>query len=792
MPNRFRHILLALAIGAQLCLTPAQTAQAQSLTRPLGAIDSSEGFIVDGESPGDEAARSVSVVGDINADGIDDLLIGAPGSDADGASAGRAYVIFGRTGGQPSPLQLGDLDGSRGFVIKAALPGDLAGFAVAAAGDINSDGIDDLLIGAHAASPNGQFSGSAYVVFGRSTGFSASLLLGELNGTTGFAMHGAAGLDFTGSAVSGAGDLNGDGIDDVIVGAPGNQNKRGLAYVVFGRSSGFTSPLQLSALNGSNGFILEGENIGSRFGISVAGAGDTNGDGIGDLLVGSPGFGQDRPGAAYVVRGRRSGFPRLIRVSALSGSAQGITGLLFGTLDADFANLGASVALAGDVNGDGRRELLIGANTFEGTGRAFVVFGPASGFASNFRLRDLNGNNGFSLVGEARGDAFGAAVGNAGDFNGDGLDDLLIGAYGAQPNGRLSGRAYLVFGRSNGFPAALQAASLDGTRGYAFDAEAAGDLAGLSVSGAGDLNGDGIDDLVIGALNATGAAATAGRAYVIYGGEGALPDAPTIGIASAADGQASVRFTPSAEGGSPVFTYAAISSPDGRRSVGCTTSPCMVTGLSNGRAYTFTVRAISSLGSSLPSQPSNSVVPLTNQTIAFGPNPGPLVFAGGPAAVSAVASSGLPVRYASATASVCSVDAESGALGLLAAGTCTVTADQDGNAGVNPAPQALQDVLIERAAQTIQIKPQPALGIGETRVLAITGGASGNPVELTSQTPGICAVSGLSVNGLGEGGCRLLASQLGNDNFNAASPVEISFDMIDRDAIFSSGFEPTP
>ncbi|MEO1149315.1 MAG: integrin alpha, partial [Cyanobacteria bacterium J06638_22] len=178
------------------------------------------GFVISGIDEDDNSGAAVSSAGDINGDGIDDLIIGAPVANLLG---GEGYVVFGSSEGFDARLQLSTLDGSNGFVITTDLGGFFSysiGDAVSSAGDINGDGIDDLIIGAPRADSdeNGE-AGESYVVFGSSSGFDASLDLSALDGSNGFVINGIDSDDFSGSAVSSAGDINGDGIDDLIVGA---------------------------------------------------------------------------------------------------------------------------------------------------------------------------------------------------------------------------------------------------------------------------------------------------------------------------------------------------------------------------------------------------------------------------------------------------------------------------------------------------------------------------------------------------------------------------------------------
>ncbi|MEG4362407.1 integrin alpha, partial [Microcoleus sp. C2C6] len=258
----------------------------------LSNLNGTNGFILNGIAAGDHSGISVSSAGDINGDGIDDLIIGANYADPNGSYSGQSYVVFGKSTGWGATLELSTLNGTNGFILNGIAAYDLSGTSVSSAGDVNGDGIDDLIIGANYADPNSNSnSGQSYVVFGKSTGFSATLDLSTLNGTNGFAINGFVAPGFSGISVSSAGDVNGDGFDDLIIGSSritSNSNiSSGQSYLVFGKSTGFSATLDLSTLNGTNGFILNGIAAYDLSGRSVSSAGDVNGDGIEDLIIGA-------------------------------------------------------------------------------------------------------------------------------------------------------------------------------------------------------------------------------------------------------------------------------------------------------------------------------------------------------------------------------------------------------------------------------------------------------------------------------------------------------------------------
>ncbi len=428
-----------------------------------------------------------------------------------------------------------------GVTIFGANAGDSSGYSVSEAGDVNGDGFDDFLIGAHRGDGVGgatYSAGNTYIVFGGAS-LSGTIDLASL-GPSGVTIFGIDGSDFSGRSVSGAGDVNGDGFDDVMIaadqgGGSGNGEQfAGETYVIFGQAS-LPPTIELASL-GSAGITIFGADAGDQSGYSVSSAGDVNGDGFDDMLIGAfaaagSGNAKTFAGESYVVFGKAS-LPATIDLGSL-GSA-GVT--IFGADAGD--NSGASVSSAGDVNGDGFGDLVIGAISSSGAGNAepnagetYVIFGKAS-LPTTINLATL-GSAGITIFGADTFDFSGISVSNAGDVNGDGFDDLLIGANrgdGLDDLVQNAGESYVIFGGA-ALPTTIDLASL-GAAGITIFGVDSLDYGGRSVSGAGDVNGDGFDDLLIGALLADGsgnAQSYAGEAYLIFGGA-SLP--PTIDLAN--------------------------------------------------------------------------------------------------------------------------------------------------------------------------------------------------------------------------------------------------------------------
>ena len=457
----------------------------------------------------------------MNGDGLSDVIVGAQYNNSDGSfDNGAGYVVFGKANGNTVDLDNVAL-GAGGFKILGEESSDFAGYSVSDAGDVNGDGLSDLLVGAFWNNNDGTFdNGAAYVVFGKPGG--STVDLDAIAAGNGFKILGESLSDLAAISVSAAGDVNGDGLADLIVGAPNNDSDgstdNGAAYVVFGKMTGGAVDLDNVAL-GIGGFKILGESTSDFAGNSVSAAGDVNADGFADLIVGAPrndSDGSNDNGAAYVVFGKPNG-----GTVDLDQVASGVGGFkILGEKTAGDA--GTSVSAAGDVNGDGIADLFVGApyDSSDGSannGAGYVVFGKA-GLGTVDLDNVAVGVGGFKILGELDSDLAGYSVSSAGDVNGDGLTDLLIGAYrSAGPGQPMQGAAYLVLGKKDGATVDLDTVAA-GTGGFKIYGERAYDTAGFSVSAAGDVNDDGLADLLVGAYgNDSDGSGENGAAYVIFG-----------------------------------------------------------------------------------------------------------------------------------------------------------------------------------------------------------------------------------------------------------------------------------
>ena len=409
-------------------------------------LNGSNGFSINGDGP------HASSAGDVNGDGLGDVMIG---------SAQATYVVFGSRDGFSKNFDVATLDGSNGFVVPVNTS------SVSEAGDMNGDGIDDIIIGSTSAAPQGRASaGASHIIFGRAGDFPASVSPASLNGITGFTLQGAVAGEESGYQVAAAGDFNNDGLADVLIGAPRatsfDDTLAGKAYLVYGSRTLNSGVLDLAALGAAEMLVYQGRGFEHFTGRAVSFVGDINRDGIDDIGIGAPGrgpFGEpsDYPGKVVVLfGGTLASTTQQIDESELDGTngfvLNGIRGGIVPVQEGqpEWGDLaGDSLDFAGDINGDGVDDMVIGATQSiinplrTGNGQAYIVYGNPAGFPAQLNLADLDGNNGFRLNGIGTTDYTGFSVSRAGDFSGDGIDDVLIGAAG-------QGDSYLFYGRRTG------------------------------------------------------------------------------------------------------------------------------------------------------------------------------------------------------------------------------------------------------------------------------------------------------------------------------------------------------
>lgn len=430
-----------------------------------------------GTISGEEWGGAVAGAGDVNGDGYDDIVVGAPkyGPNREGG----AFVYYGGPAGLPTGQPTTAADANWG---STGEKGSRYGNAVAAAGDLNCDGYDDLAVGAPEFNNGTTTSGAVFIFYGSEDG------LAELDDWRYVSEQSSANLGY---AVAGAGDVNRDGCDDLLVGVRRYSNvesNEGALFLFYGSEDG---------LAGEPDWYVEGTQPYANLGSAVAGLGDVNGDGYDDIAGGAPFWSgsAEHAGALYVYYGGASGL-ELMRRWSVEGTAKD-------------ANLGWSVATAGDVNGDDLADLVAGmpGHVDEEAGEygAVLLFhGRAGGLGPAASL---------VLYGDQPLSHYGWAAAGTGDMNSDGYGDLLTGASRYTRDQSKEGAVFLHLGGPDG----LASGPAWVGEGNKADADF-----GYAVAGAGDVNGDGGSDFLVGAPLFRNERIIVGRAYAYHGAAGNL------------------------------------------------------------------------------------------------------------------------------------------------------------------------------------------------------------------------------------------------------------------------------
>lgn len=441
----------------------------------------------------DKFGESLDGAGDVNGDGYDDIIVSARNWNN---KQGNVYLIFGNSQ-LVNMVITPNTTFSQGVVFSGEAELDIFGSAIGAAGDINSDGLADFLIGAYNWSES---YGRAYAVYGGAS-LPGYVHISDMQSLgLGFSMSGEVPGDSAGWAARGIGDINDDGISDIAVSAPYANLGTGYIGVLYGRSdSGFEDDYELTSIRSPDGFLVFGAFTLAYLGFDISLVNDMNGDSVDDFAISAP-YAYVTRGAVYIIYGE-TGHRSNYYLSNLSpehgseiiGDSAGVVGGL----------LGYTICGIGDYNRDGVFDIIMAQPPLNSS---VVYLGNPSG------LSDLDLSSWASLVNAFTGgqlyDRSGFEVSFAGDVNNDSFADFLIGAYQASPNGRYrAGSAYLIYGSAD--PINLNLKTLVPSRGTTVYGAIKEENCGKTVM-SGDFNGDKNADIIVGCVNS-------GSIYVLFG-----------------------------------------------------------------------------------------------------------------------------------------------------------------------------------------------------------------------------------------------------------------------------------
>ena len=480
MKNRRENIkrfkLIALFITLSLGYNNISGQQLYPASFDITTLNGTNGFVIPGIDPSSQFGAETKFIGDINNDGFEDIGIGVNNADINGLSlAGAAYIIFGTNTAFSDSFDINTLDGTNGFAVQGLVGSKRMGSSIEGVGDINGDGIDDLII---------VYSGTSIVIYGKTTSFNASFNIDYADGVNGFLINGSA------NEVGALGDVNGDGISDFVLSRAGSA-----ALIFFGQSTNFPATINSSWLDGTTGFSIKGYSGSTIPAFLAGGAGDINNDGINDINIGD--WYSAAGGKTHLIYGRNT-FPSQLDVETMT-ITEGFT------VDHTGGNFLAFTGTLGDINNDG-------IDDFFSEQAAIYGRNGASPFPAHIPLSSItDGTYGFVLPGKLTSTSIG-------DINQDGINDF-ISCYDSGANSGFY-EAYVVFGSTSGFPNPIDRAALTGMNGFVVPFLKTSNI-GRPVSGGGDFNGDGISDFLVGSPGTklgTPSVAT-GQVTVILGGD---------------------------------------------------------------------------------------------------------------------------------------------------------------------------------------------------------------------------------------------------------------------------------
>jgi hypothetical protein len=600
--------------------------------------------VITGESTNNNFGVSISGAGDVNGDGFEDVIIGANGYNS---NTGRAYIYYGGV----------NFDNVPDVILTGKEEQSNLGISVSGVGDVNGDGFDDVIVGGY----NDYYSGYANLYYGGTSMDSVADLTLEGEG------------EFFGTVIAGAGDVNDDGYNDLIAGDPLYSVNKGQAYIYLGGT----------AMDNIPDVTMTGEDYSNYFGCSVSGAGDVNGDGYDDVVIGAGGN-DFKTGNAYVYYG---------------GSTMDNVSDVVLTGENHYDYFGSSVSGASDVNSDGYDDIIVGASGYDAyRGRAYIFFGG----------KRMDNIPDVSISGEDMNNEFGAAVSGVGDVNGDGYDDIIVGASYYDTD---RGRAYIFFGGKR----------MDNIPDVSISGEDINNEFGAAVSGVGDVNGDGYPEFIIGAKNYS----TNGKAYIYNLNQN--PQVSTGPANSIESFSATLNGTLISLGNSTPDAHGFCWNKSGKPDIssdtvnlGAITIPgsfsWQITELIPGTTYFARAYATNKSGAGYGNEISFTT-PKASQTISFAPLE-TATLNEEPFRLLATSTSGLPVIFTSSDTSVAIIQNDT--LLITGVGITTITASQPGNSQYEAAPDVVQPFevvkpfgsssLIKNVGLSFMIIPNPNTG----------------------------------------------------------------------------------